>query len=51
MEFYSLLSCFEARGMALECVVCQDEARLVVKLHRQGKTLNQIRAAFDAEYT
>jgi hypothetical protein len=51
IEFYSLLSCFEARGMARECIVCQDEARFVIKLHKQGKTLNQIRAAFDAEYT
>ena len=51
MELYSLLSCFEGKGMALQCIVCQDEARLVVKLHKQGKTLNQIRAAFDAEYS
>lgn len=50
VEFYSLLSCFEARGMARECITCQDEARLVIKLHKQGKTLDQIRAAFDAEY-
>jgi hypothetical protein len=51
IEFYSLLSCFEGRGMARDCYVCQEEARLVVKLHKQGKTLDQIRAAFDAEYT
>jgi hypothetical protein len=37
--------------MASECIVCQEEARLVVKLHKQGKTLDQIRAAFDAEYS
>ena len=51
MELYSLLSCFEGKGMAQQCIVCQDEARLVVKLHQQGKTLGQIRAAFDAEYS
>lgn len=51
VEYYSLLSCFEGRGMASQCIVCQDEARLVVKLHKQGKTLDQIRAAFDAEYS
>ena len=51
MELYSLLSCFEGKGMAQQCIVCQDEARLVVKLHKQGKTLAQIRAAFDAEYS
>ena len=51
MEFYSLLSCFEGKGMAQECIVCQEEGRLVVKLHKQGKTLDQIRAAFDAEFS
>ena len=51
VEFYSLLSCFEGRGMARECVVCQEEAQFIVKLHKQGKTLDQIRGAFDAEYT
>ena len=51
MEFYSLLSCFEDKGMAQECVVCQEEARFVVKMHRQGKTLDQIRSAFDTEFS
>lgn len=51
MELYSLLSCFEGKGMARDCIVCQDEARLVVRLHKQGKTLDQIRAVFDQEYS
>ena len=46
--YYSLLSCFEKDGMASHCEVCQAEARLIHKLHRQGKTLAQIRAALDA---
>ncbi len=46
--YYSLLSCFEEDGMASHCEICQDQARLTHKLHRQGKTLSQIRAALDA---
>lgn len=49
-EFYSLLSCFESRGMARDCVICQGQARLVVRLHNEGKTLDQIRAAVDAKF-
>lgn len=48
--FYSLLSCFEADGMAAHCAVCQGEAKLVHRMHKQGKTLAQIRAAIDKEY-
>lgn len=50
IDYYSLLSCFEGAGMARECSTCQDEARLVVMLHKQGKTLTQIRAAYDREF-
>ena len=46
----SLLSCFEGRGMARTCVICQDQAKLAVRLRKQGKSLNQIRAAIDAKY-
>jgi hypothetical protein len=49
-DFRSLLSCFEGEGMAQNCEVCQGQARLAYKLHRQGKTLNQIRAAVDAKF-
>lgn len=47
---YSLLSCYEADGMAGHCEVCQNEGRLVYRLHKQGKTLNEIRAAIDAKF-
>jgi hypothetical protein len=47
-EFYSLLSCYEQDGMARHCHICQGVARLVYRSHKQGRTLNQIRAAVDA---
>ena len=49
-EFYSLLSCFEADGMAQHCVICQGEAKLAFRMHEQGKTLDQIRDAIDARF-
>ena len=47
---YSLLSCYEADGMASHCAICQGEGRLAYRLHKQGKTLDQIRAAIDAKF-
>jgi hypothetical protein len=47
-KFYSLLSCYEADGMARHCSVCQRHGKLVVRLHKMGKTLAQIRTAVDA---
>jgi hypothetical protein len=47
---YSLLSCYERAGMAQHCLVCQGEARLVHRLHREGWSLNGIRAAVDASF-
>jgi hypothetical protein len=47
---YSLLSCYEADGMAAHCQVCQGEARLAYRLNKQGKTLDEIRAAIDAKF-
>ena len=49
-EFYSLLSCFEGKGMARECGICQGQARLVVRLHKEGKSLDEIRSAIDAKF-
>ena len=47
----SLLSCYESdHAMALECDICQGEARLAYRLHAGGQTLDQIRAAIDARY-
>jgi len=47
---YSLLSCFEGQGMAGHCQVCQGEGRLAYRLYKQGKSLNEIRAAIDAKF-
>ena len=46
----SLLSCFEGRGMARDCMICQGQARLAIRLHKEGKTLDQIRTAIDAKF-
>jgi uncharacterized protein with PCYCGC motif len=48
--FYSLLSCYEGDGMAQHCMVCQGQARLAYKLHKQGRSLNDIRKSIDAAY-
>ena len=50
-EFYSLLSCYESDGMAQHCHICQGEARLAFRMHEQGKSLNEIRAAIDAKFS
>ncbi|MDH4130601.1 MAG: PCYCGC domain-containing protein [Gemmatimonadota bacterium] len=48
--FYSLLSCYESAGMARWCDICQGEGRLASRLHKTGKTLDEIRAAIDARF-
>lgn len=48
--FYSLLSCYEDLGMARHCPICQGEGRMVARLHKEGKTLDQIREAVDARW-
>lgn len=48
--FYSLLSCYEGDGMAQHCEVCQGQARLAARMHREGKSLAQIRTAIDAKF-
>jgi len=48
--YRSLLSCYEAPGMAQHCEICQGQAKLAHKLHRQGWSLDGIRAAIDAAY-
>ena len=49
-EFRSLLSCFEADGMAQHCMICQGQARLAFRMHGEGKSLDQIRTAIDAKF-
>lgn len=46
----SLLSCFEAGGMAPECEICKSEARLAHRRFKEGQTLAQIRRAVEARY-
>jgi hypothetical protein len=49
--FYSLLSCYEtADAMAKSCHICQGEGRYAFRLHRAGKTLDEIRAAIDSRF-
>lgn len=47
---YSLLSCYEASGMAQECHICQGEGRLVYRLHGEGRSLDEIRATIDRRF-
>ena len=48
--FYSLLSCYEADAMARHCQICQGQGRLAYRLNKEGKTLDEIRAAIDARF-
>jgi hypothetical protein len=48
--FYSLLSCYEADGMARLCPICQGQGRLAARLHKEGKNLAEIRVAIDAQF-
>ncbi|HEV8598229.1 MAG TPA: PCYCGC motif-containing (lipo)protein [Gemmatimonadales bacterium] len=48
--YYSLLTCYEEKGMAQHCQICQGQGRLAYRLHQQGWTLNGIRNAIDVKY-
>jgi hypothetical protein len=49
--YYSLLTCFEQpTPMALHCDQCQGHARYAFRLHKSGKSLDEIRVAIDARY-
>jgi hypothetical protein len=48
--FYSLLSCYEGKAMARGCGICQGQAKLAGRLHHEGKSLDEIRAAIDAKF-
>jgi hypothetical protein len=48
--FYSLLSCYEDKGMAQHCLICQGQATLAHELHAKGWSLNGIRTAIDAKF-
>jgi hypothetical protein len=50
-DTYSLLSCYEGdNAMAAHCAVCQGQGRLAFRMHRAGKTLDEIRKAVDGRY-
>ena len=49
MNHRSLLSCFES-DQAAGCYACGTEARLVHKLHGEGKSLAEIRDAVDRKF-
>ncbi len=48
--YYSLLSCYEGDAMAKGCPICQGQGRLAHRLHKAGKTLDEIRSAIEARY-
>ena len=48
--FYSLLSCYEQGGMAQHCTICQGQAKLAYRMHKEDFSLNAIRRAIDAEF-
>jgi len=47
---YSLLSCYEKDGMARACDICQGQGRLAFRLHKAGKSLDQIRSGIEERY-
>lgn len=49
-DFRSLLSCYEGDGMAQHCEICQGQGKLAYTLFKQGKSLDDIRAAIDARW-
>lgn len=48
-DHYSLLTCYESEHGSL-CDICLEEAELAYKMAKEGKTLEQIRAAIDAQF-
>lgn len=50
MNKRSLLVCYTREGMARGCEICQGTARLVIRRHGEGQSLERIRAAVDARY-
>lgn len=45
----SLLTCFQSEHGA-SCDICLDEAWMAAEMHRQGKSLGEIRRAVDAQF-
>ena len=50
-DYYSLLTCYEGpQAMAQHCEECQGHGRYAFRLHKAGKSLDEIRAAIDDRY-
>lgn len=49
-DYRSLLTCFEGTGMAVHCEICQAQARLAFRLHKDGRSLAAIRRAIDLRF-
>jgi hypothetical protein len=49
MGHRSLLACYETKQPS-GCPGCQDEALLALRLHQDGKSLDEIRTAVDKEF-
>ena len=49
--YYSLLTCYEGPdAMAKHCEICQGQARLAHRMHKSGKSLDEIRKGIDARF-
>ena len=48
---YSLLTCYEGEdAMAKICPICQGMGRVAVRMHKAGRSLDEIRVAVDAQF-
>ena len=48
--YRSLLTCFYEGGRGMGCPICQGEAKLAYRRHKEGQSLDQIRRAIDARF-
>lgn len=48
--YRSLLTCFYKEGRGIGCPICQGEAKLTYRRHKEGQSLDRIRRAIDARY-
>lgn len=48
--YRSLLTCFYEDGRGVGCPICQGEAKLVYRRHKEGQDLDRIRRAIDARF-
>ena len=49
-SYRSLLTCFYENRMAVGCNICQGEAKLAYRRHKEGQSLAQIRRAIDTRF-